>query len=193
VVDFIQSLNLVDLVIVVGLVAMFILGFIQGSIRRLLGLASILFSFLVASALYRPVGDFLGSNWTQFPPQYGAMIGYGAMFLLASIAFSLVIQGFYKRQDVFAKAPVLDEVIGGLLGVVEGLVLIGVLIVVLDSFFAVQGFTVNPNELPFLRSIHGGLADSAFAQVFRTSLIPGAFSILGFMIPEQIRSIYVQS
>ena len=47
--------------------AMFVLGFIQGTIRRLLGLASMLFSFLFAANLRDPLGDYLAQNWNAVP------------------------------------------------------------------------------------------------------------------------------
>jgi len=66
--EFIRSFNLFDLLVILFLFGMFILGFIQGTVRRLLGLAAILFSFLLAANLREPLGNFLASNWTQFHP-----------------------------------------------------------------------------------------------------------------------------
>ena len=89
---------------------MFVLGFFQGTIRRLLGLASMLFSFLFAANLRAPLGDFLAANWNQFPDEYAVMLGFGIVFMAATIAFTLVIQGFYKHQPLFEKATFVDEI-----------------------------------------------------------------------------------
>ena len=35
------------------------------------------------------------------------------------LAFALVVQGFYKPQPLFEKARFVDEILGGLLGVVQ--------------------------------------------------------------------------
>jgi uncharacterized membrane protein required for colicin V production len=43
---------------------MFVLGFIQGTIRRVLGLASMLFSFLFAANLREPLGGYLAQTGT---------------------------------------------------------------------------------------------------------------------------------
>ncbi|HZM72027.1 MAG TPA: CvpA family protein, partial [Candidatus Polarisedimenticolia bacterium] len=53
---FLRSFNTFDLLIVLVLMGLFILGFIQGTVRRLLGIASIIFSFLVAAQLREPLG-----------------------------------------------------------------------------------------------------------------------------------------
>ena len=114
---FFRSLNIFDLLVFLGLFGMFVLGYIQGAIRRLVGLLSVTFSFFLAAVLSVPVGDFLASNWTYYPKEYSVMIGFGVVFLAAVIAFALVVQGTYKKVELFAKYPVLDEVLGGVLGV----------------------------------------------------------------------------
>ena len=80
------------------------LGFAQGTIRRLIGIASILFSWFLAALLAEPLSNFLGDNWTQFPREYSYMIGFGTVFVASAIAFALVVQGFYKPQPLFQKA-----------------------------------------------------------------------------------------
>ena len=88
----VEGASAIDLLIVVYFVAFFVLGFAQGAIRRLLGIASMLFSFLLAANLARPLGDFLSANWTQFPPEYSYMIGFLTIFVAGVVAFALVIQ-----------------------------------------------------------------------------------------------------
>ena len=79
--EFIASINLFDLLFMLGLFGFFILGFLQGTIRRLLDLLAVAFSFLLAMQIRGPLGDFLAQNWTQFPPEYAVMFG----FLLAFV------------------------------------------------------------------------------------------------------------
>ena len=65
--EFLGGIGTVDLLIVLYFIGFFVLGFAQGTIRRLIGIGSILFSFLFAANLADPLGRFLGDNWTQFP------------------------------------------------------------------------------------------------------------------------------
>src|SRR4051794_11314039 len=79
------------------------------------------------------------------------MIGFAVPFVAAVVALALVVQGTYEKQEIFAKYPVLDEVLGGVLGVCEGLLLLLFVTIILDQYFVnvPQGFD---NELGFLRT-----------------------------------------
>ena len=176
-----------DLLLVLYFLAFFVLGFAQGTIRRLIGIASILFSFLFAANLSEPLGAFLGSNWAQFSRQYAYMIGFGTVFVAASLAFALVVQGFYKPQPLFAKARFVDEIIGGLLGIVQaGLILLAV-IVILGSFFLIPGIAKDPQELIGLRDLWTALESSRIVDFFQSTIIPGFFVVFDLFIPDSIQ------
>ena len=188
--EFIRSIDPFDLLVVLVLAALFILGFIQGTIRRLLGLASILFSFFLAANLREPLGKFLGPNWSQFPAEYSEMVGFGTVFVAATLAFSLVIQAFYTKMPLFPKYTVIDELLGGLLGLVQGVLLFGVMIIVLDSFFQLQGIAPRPGELPVLRDLFNAYDNSFTAELFRETLIPAFFAIAAPLIPSDLRAVF---
>jgi uncharacterized membrane protein required for colicin V production len=188
--NFIASLNKFDLLVLLAGFGMFVLGFVQGTIRRVLGLAAMLFSFLFAANLRDPLGGYLAEQWNQFPDEYAMMLGFGIVFVAATIAFTLIIQGFYHRQALFKKNTLVDEVIGGILGVVELLLFVGCGIVILDSFFALN-LPESPNgELGFLRSIWNEMNTSQTAVLFRDTLIPGFIAVFGFVLPEFIKAMY---
>ena len=180
-----------DLIVVLFLFGMFVLGFIQGTIRRLLGLASMLFSFLFAANLRDSLGTFLAANWNQFSDEYAVMIGFGAVFVAATIAFTLIIQGFYHRQALFENQTIVDEVLGGVLGVIQGLFLIGCIIVILDSFFVIPTIPEDPNELILLRGFWEFLDPSGTAALFRNTLIPAFITLFGLFVPNNLKQFYV--
>lgn len=188
--EFLRSLNVFDLVVVLVMFAFFVVGYIQGTIRRLLGIASILFSFLVAANLRDPLGDFFAANWTQFGPEYSHLIAFGVVFVTAVVGFSLTIQTLYTKVELFEKYPVVDEVLGGLLGVLQGLIILGAIIAILDSFFLVPGIAPDSDELPFLRTLHEALDGSGTALLYRDALLPAFFAIFGPLLPEWIREQY---
>ena len=188
--DAIVNFNRFDLLFLLFLFGMFVLGFMQGTIRRLLGLGAMAFSFLFAANLTSVVGPFLAENWNQFPDEYAVMLGFLIVFVAANIAFSLLIQGFYHRQPLFAKYTFVDEVLGGILGVVQGAFLVGCLIVILDSYFLIPGAPQSGGELPFLRGFFDFYTTSGTAELFRTQLIPGFFNIFGILIPDNIQTFY---
>jgi uncharacterized membrane protein required for colicin V production len=190
---FLKSFNPFDLLIVLGLMAFFILGFIQGTVRRLLGIASILFSFLVAAQLREPFGDFLAQNWTYFPDEYSRMIAMGSVFLALTIGFTIAIQIFYKIVPLFQKYPVVDEVLGGTLGVLQGLILIGCVIMILDPFYRLQSVPKFNGEMAVLRSIFDAYTNSGTAAIFRTDIIPGVIAVIGALIPSDVQAVFPTS
>ena len=186
----ILNFNRFDLLFLLFLFGMFVLGFMQGTIRRLLGLGSMAFSFLFAANLTNVVGPFLADNWNQFPNEYAVMLGFLIVFVAANVAFSLIIQGFYHHTPLFPKYNFVDEVLGGILGVVQGAFLVGCLIVILDSYFLIPGAPQSGGELPFLRNFFDFYTDSGTAELFRTQLIPGFFNIFGILIPDNVQTFY---
>jgi uncharacterized membrane protein required for colicin V production len=188
--EFLGGIRTVDLLIGLYFIGFFVLGFAQGTIRRLIGIGSILFSFLFAANLADPLGRFLGDNWTQFPREYSYMIGFGAIFGAAAIAFALVVQSYYRPQQLFQKARFADEILGGILGLVQAAIIFASVLIILDSFFRLPGFAPDPQELPFLRDFWGGLDNSATAAFFRSTLIPDTFFLIGFLVPDNLQSLY---
>ena len=184
--DFLGGIQTVDLLLVLYFMGFFVLGFAQGTIRRLIGVGSILFSFLFAANVAVPLGNFLGSNWTQFPREYAFMIGFLTVFLAAALAFALIAQGFYNPQPLFAKARFVDEALGGILGVIQAGMILGFIVVILGAFFIVPGIPPDPQELPGLRSLWTALDGSSIVAVFRDTLIPAFFAISGYLIPDSI-------
>jgi uncharacterized membrane protein required for colicin V production len=189
--NFLGGISTVDLLIFLYFMAFFVLGFAQGTIRRLIGIASIMFSFLFAANIAEPLGAYLGQNWTQFSKEYSLMIGFGTVFFASAIAFALVAQGLYKSQPLFPKARFLDELIGGILGLVEAALIFGAVLIILDSFFALRGIAADPQELPFLRDFWTALDGSNAAVLFRDTLIPAFFTVFGFLIPDWLESRYI--
>ena len=190
VVAFIEGLNLFDILVAFFVAAFFVVGYIQGTLRRLLGLAIALLSLLIALNLRDPLGAWLAQYWTQLPKPYVSMVALGGSFLTIYIAGSITVQTFYRKTALFAKATVIDELVGGILGALQALLLVGALILVLDSYYAVPGTPTNPNELGILRDIYNFYAPSQVVDLFRASLIPLFFVLFGWIVPSDLREYY---
>jgi uncharacterized membrane protein required for colicin V production len=183
------GVQLADWLIIIFFIGFFVLGFAQGTIRRLIGLASILFSFLLAANLADPLGTFLANNWTDQSKQYSYMIGFLTVFVAASLAFAIVIQGFYRPQPLFEKARFVDELLGGALGVLQAGVILGSFVVILDSFYRLS-VPRTGNELQFLQDFWSFLDGSQIVAFFRSTLIPLFFVLFGFLVPDKIEAMY---
>ncbi len=188
--DFLKSINLFDVLVILVLFGFFILGYIQGTIRRLVGILSIVFSFFLAAQLDVPVGSFLADHWTQFPREYASMLGFLILFAAGVVAFSLVIQGTYRKAPLFADHAWVDETLGGVLGVVQGFLVLMFVTIILDQFFRLAGFPVDKDELPFLRDFWTAVNTSGSGNLLHASVIPGFITVTQFLIPESIRLSY---
>jgi uncharacterized membrane protein required for colicin V production len=184
-----SSIKTADLLVFFALFAMFILGFMQGIIRRLLGIASILLSLLIAAQLQEPLGTFLARNWTQYSPEYNHMLAFGGIFLAGSVGAAIATQIFFKPVPLFARYPVIDEVVGGLLGLIQGLLIIAAFYVITDPFFSLAG-SAHSNEFPFIRQVHDALQGSVTADLARNRLVPFLLFFLGGIFPKAVRDLF---
>jgi uncharacterized membrane protein required for colicin V production len=179
------NLPVVDLVIPIAMFASFFLGVMQGSIRRLLGIIAVLFAFLVAANLREPFGRFLADNWTQFPPEYDQLLAFIIAFTIGSIILSIAIQAFYKRTDLYARRPIVDDVVGGLLGLAEGLLVLVIVVVILGSYTLPDA---RPGDVTILRQVSGMVHDSAICGGVRDVLAPLFVHLFGWILPPDLVS-----
>jgi uncharacterized membrane protein required for colicin V production len=186
----ITAFNKFDLFVGLFLFAMFVLGYIQGTIRRVVGTLSISFSFFLAAALQGPFGDFLASNWVNYPKEYSHMLGFGTIFVAAVLALFLVVQGTYSKTEIFARHPIVDEVLGGILGVAQGLLLLLFATIILDQYFMYAGLATGFSEVPFIRAFWTALNESSFGALLHQQVIPNFLQITSFLIPATIRATY---
>jgi uncharacterized membrane protein required for colicin V production len=185
---FIEGVTLVDFLIFTGLFGMFVLGYIQGTIRRLLGIGAVVFAFLFAANAKVPLGEFLAGYWTQYPAGYPEMLAFVVLFAASVIALSVVIQGTYQPAPLLPRWSLVDEVLGGLLGVLQGLLLLAFVIVILDSWFRVG--SASSAEIEVLRSIWTWLDPAAIVGFVRETVIPIVLTVFGLVLPESLRTLY---
>ena len=181
-----------DLVILLALLAMFVLGYAQGVVRRLLGIAAILFSIFLAAQLRQPLGEYLAREWSQIAPSYSYMVAFGAVFVAAAVTLSLGIQITYRPAPLFPRYPVLDELLGGILGVLEGVIILIAIMLILDPYYNLPQVreTVGLGEFQPLRTLHDFLDPTLTAAILRDNVIPGIFVVLGGLFPQDVRDAF---
>jgi uncharacterized membrane protein required for colicin V production len=189
VVEFIQGLNLFDILAAFFVAGFFVVGYIQGTLRRVLGLAITLVALLLALNLREPLGSWLATYWYYLPREYVYMLAFGGSFVVIFLAASITAQTFYRKTTVFTRASAVDEVVGGVLGAVQALLLIGALILVFDSYYTL-GLPPDPDEIDLLRSIFDLYDPSQIAAVYRESLIPLFFALFGWIVPSALADRY---
>ncbi len=184
-----SRLQPVDLLVFFALFGMFILGFVQGIVRRVIGIASMLFSLVLASYLRDPIGNYLASQWVDQPPEYAKMVAFGAVFVAGVVASTVGIQWFYSATPLIPRYPVLEEIIGGLLGLFQGVIVLFAIFAVLDPFYTL-GKPATANELGLLRTVYDALDKSVTAQVMRDHVMPNVMAVFGAVFPPDVRSVF---
>jgi uncharacterized membrane protein required for colicin V production len=181
------SMTLFDLVMFLALFGMFILGYAQGLTRRLLGIAAILFSLIAAAQLRTPFGGYLAQQWRGLSPEYSYMVGFLAIFLAAAITLSFGIQISYRPAPLLYRYPVLDEILGGVLGVLEGLIIFAAFLIITDPYFtgAGRGGAGNGEFTP-IRALHDFVDPSISADIFRHNILPGVMSVFAILFPDEV-------
>jgi uncharacterized membrane protein required for colicin V production len=191
----VDQLKPFDLVIALALLAMFIVGYAQGVVRRLLGIAAIVFSLILAAQLRPGLGSYLEQEWAGIQPSYSHMVAFGAVFAAAAIAISIGIQVTYRPAPLFQKYPVLDEIVGGLLGVLEGIIILIAILMILDPHYGQPSVQqrVAPGEFTLLRDVHRLLDDTLTASILRDTVIPAILSVLGVLFPQDVRDAFARA
>jgi len=181
-----------DLVILLTLLAMFVVGYAQGVVRRLLGIAAILFAIVLGSYLRAPLGAYLANEWTTIDDAYSFMVAFGAVFLATAVTLSIGIQITYRPAPLFQRYPVLDEILGGLLGVLEGFIILIAIILILDPYFTQPKFreTAGFGEFTLLRTLFGFMDTSLIVDILRHNVIPPLLGIVGFLFPQDIKDTF---
>ncbi len=190
-----ERITAFDLVIFLALLAMFVVGYAQGVVRRLLGIGAILFSLFLAAQLRQPVGQYLANQWGTIAQSYSYMVAFGAVFVASAVSISLGIQLSYRPAPLFDKYPVLDEILGGILGVLEGFLILIAILLILDPHYNLPEIRETPGrgEFTFLRTVHDLLDPTLTADILRNSVIPALLAVLGFLFPQDVRDAFARA
>ena len=78
----------------------------------------------------------------------------------------------------------LDEILGGVLGIVQGFLLLMFIMFILDQYFLYTNIPPDDNEFGFLRTFWTALDGSNIGQFIQTVAIPALITIFGFLIPD---------
>ena len=118
------------------------------------------------------------------------MIGYLVIFFAAVIALFLVVQGTYTKTEVFAKYPIVDEILGGILGVVQGALFLLFITILLDQYYLHTGIPKDDDELAFLRDIWNAINGSETGRILHENVIPAFLGIVSFLVPQTVLELY---
>lgn len=177
----------VDLALVLLLIGGFVLGLFRGAVRQLIGLGAFLVTFIVAAYVRTAIGDWIGQQSNGYSRDYVDMLGFLAAFIVLFGVAILIIEIGGSTIHVTSRV-VVDEVLGGLLGLGLAILALGSVIIILDTYYAANP-PIGATELDLVRGLHQGFERSAIARALHDSLVPGLLALLGPLLPAEIRAV----
>jgi uncharacterized membrane protein required for colicin V production len=187
-VEFISQLQLIDLFVVLCLAAGVFAGFTQGIIRTLLNCLVVLIAFVVASILRDPLFELL-TFWQAFTPEFRLEIVYAVLFVAVLVGGWFAVRAIWQRS----RLPIpksLDEIGGGILGVLFAALVITFLMVVLDAFYTTAPDAATAGS-GLLQDLYDALNASILVEFFRTALLPTFGVVLSPIVPDDIADLLV--
>jgi len=178
----------VDVVLIALLVIGFFVGFFRGVIRGLLALAAWAISFIFAAHLRLPLGDWLARS-ASFTPFYADLMAFIVIFFLLFVTLLLVIL-LSRAPTEWSRHQLLDDVLGGAVGVVVVVLTIATMIVMLDSYYAVEQ-PPPAVDLGWTADIHRAFEVSAVAGFIGNDVVRFIGFLIGILLPVDVRAVMV--
>jgi uncharacterized membrane protein required for colicin V production len=185
----IRGAPVADLGILIGLGVFFFLGVAQGAIRRLIGILSMLLAFMVAANLRDPLGGFFADNWRQFNSDYNKLLAFVIVFVVVAFASSLITQGAYKRTDLSAQHPIIDDIVGGLLGLAQAMMLLLFIVIIVNSYIIPD--PAPSGDVTYLHDAQNMLVNHSYIAVFMAQHVaPGFVHLVSFLLPADLVTLF---
>jgi len=177
-------------VILVGFVAgLTWAGWRTGFVRRLAGIAFIAISFVAGAYLQGPFGDLVNHFFPDMPAAYAGLLAYAFLFPIVLIVLHVVSQPFLKGVKVGNMTRELDKALGAIFGFLEGVLILSVVVVIFDTYFAIGAQTGTALGLTAFSGIVASFNESYTVHLLRATTVPLVLTVLGPLLPKDITSL----
>jgi uncharacterized membrane protein required for colicin V production len=179
-------MNVADVMLLVLVGLGFAVGFLRGTVRALLAVGAWAVCFLLASYLRVPIGSWLATNGS-LDAFYAQMLAFCAVFVALFIGVVLVIM-FSRTPTSITGHPLIDDIVGGLVGGFAALLVAAGLVVILGSYYDVPNATstVPLVQVGLLADVNRALATSGLAATIDDTVVRWVAFLLGPIIPSEI-------
>jgi uncharacterized membrane protein required for colicin V production len=176
---------LADVAIVLFLVGCLLLGFFRGALRQLVALGAWFVTFIVAAQGRNFVADWLRGQEPDFSVQYAQMLGFLIGFAVLFLGALALIE-LSGRTVTLSSRPIVEEVVGGGVMLLVGVLAVTGLLIALGSYYAWHD-AVFTAEVDQVRQLNAALGDSKIVGVLRDTLVPWMQTLLGPLLPPDVR------
>jgi len=116
------------------------------------------------------------------------LLAFVIVFVVVTVAASIVTQGAYRRTELSADHPIIDDIFGGLLGLLQGVLVLLFVVIILNSYTLPAA---RPGDLTYLRTAQDIMANqSHIAIFFRDHVAPAFMHSVSFLIPSDLVSLF---
>lgn len=182
--NLISGLNWFDLAIIVALAAGIVIGYLQGLLRQVIGLAALYVATVLAAQYFTVVSGWIRAIFPLTPLRFANALGFFIILVFISSAISWLATDAY-RMTKLRMFPLLDHFGGSVLGLISMVIIITVALPVLG--FA-SGEALPAGE-PTRILIFQGLQTSKLGPVFDL-LKPTLLRALGPWLPGGLPAIF---
>ncbi|HEY7025611.1 MAG TPA: CvpA family protein [Candidatus Limnocylindrales bacterium] len=175
-----------DLILVGFVAGLTFGGWRTGFLHRLAGLAFAAISFVAGAYLRVPLGDLINGLFPSMPADYAELLGYAFAFPIILGVIHVVAYPFLKDRHMTGITREFDKALGAIFGFIEGVLILSILVVIFDTYFANGQVPGETPGLGILSSLVGSFNESYTVQLLRQTTVPIVLAILGPLLPKDI-------
>jgi uncharacterized membrane protein required for colicin V production len=179
-----------DLVLLAFIGGMALAGWRSGFLRRLIGLAFMVVSFVAGAYLRVPAGAIVHGVLPKIPEPYAELVGYSVAFPVVLVVLNLFAKPILSRVPQHGLSRATDKALGGVLGFVEAVLIASAGIVILHAFSTSgSGLPSTFVETGFLKDIRTQVDTSTIGGILEQTTVPIVLLLLGPLLPKDIRDV----
>jgi membrane protein required for colicin V production len=125
--------NGLDIVVIIILLATLVLGLIKGLVRQVIGIAAVVAGLILAARYYHRVSGIFERAFAS--EKWASIVAFALIFVVVLLLGSLI--SYLVCKLLCGPLRFVDHLFGGVLGLVQGILICGVIV------FALLAFPVN--------------------------------------------------
>jgi uncharacterized membrane protein required for colicin V production len=178
-------------VVLVGFIGGFIFGgWRTGFLRRLLGLVFLAAAFLAGAYFRVPVGAAAAAFFPSIPSDYANLVGYTIVFPVVLAGLHIVSARLIGDVRLHGISEGVDRALGAVFGGVEAVLILSAVVVILDAYFGTNSQPLQTADYAYLRSLTQAMNSTTTVGLLRGSTVPAVLTVLGPLLPTDLRSLF---
>lgn len=176
-----------DIVLILVLAAGFLVGFFQGVLRGALNLCAFGVAFLLAANVREQLGSYLATQWTNYDSDYDHMLAFLIAFVVLLVIFLVLIHMGTRGPKGVTPYPLLDDLLGGALGVVLALLIVAGVLIILTSYYGPEAPLGLRSGAAWSMNLYHNLLEARIGVLINDTFVPLLGLLFGSLVPDVVR------